>query len=480
MELIRRILIIQDSFSQYVFSYPSLCVFFLSISLIFPNTELSRNIKDFQNFNDPYSKFYKKIEIKKNKPDTLNKKIKLQKISNSHTKISRNQIAHSVSKLHLSFFEKKNHLNFNERMRRIIISFLQFEAISRKRFNRGTKSLSTQAELEDLAEHIVESRWYREAIKRFSSNNAYGFSEERLLRVLFSIQVASNSFDIPYPALFCLFFQESKFDFLANSHTGAKGIGQLTSIAIKEISRLRNNQKRELLLQKTAAHLNKVYTDPQINLWLKKLGFKIELPNILPIPKKIEFTKINSAFIKDVGFELVKRGHSYGANIGLLWYLSKKIRRGRILSEPYALTHKVFSQMLADRYASSPSSTYNIETNILASTMLFNHYYRYKWQHGKELFNLKEDTRTILAASAYNHGQSGMRRFLINLKHEFPALNFKNLSANKLSNYFTQPRLSKALKRPKYKIREASRHVKNIMKCSSKRPNFIKYPNTKI
>ena len=140
-------------------------------------------------------------------------------------------------------------------MRRIIISILQFETISRKRFNRGTKSLSSQAELEDLAEHIVESRWYREAIKRFSSNNAYGFSEERLLRVLFSIQVASNSFDIPYPALFCLFFQESKFDFLANSHTGAKGIGQLTSIAIKEISRLRKNTNKELLLQRTAKNI---------------------------------------------------------------------------------------------------------------------------------------------------------------------------------------------------------------------------------
>ena len=480
MELNRRILIIQDSFRNFVFSYPFLFVVFLSISLTIPKTEVSRNIQDFHNFNDPYLKFYKIIEIKKNKPEILNKTKKPLKKSDPQSEIRGNQIAHSVSKLHLSFFEKKKYLNFNEKMRRIIISFLQFESISRKRFNRGTKSLSTQAELEDLAEHIVESRWYREAIKRFSSNNSYGFSEERLLRVLFSIQVASNSFDIPYPALFCLFFQESKFDFLANSHTGAKGVGQLTSIAIKEISRLRNNQKRELLLQKTAAHLNKVYTDPQINLWLEKLGFKIDLPNIPPIPKKIEFTKIDSAFMKDVGVELVKSGHSYGANIGLLWYLSKKIRRGRILSKPYAYTHKVFSQMLADRYASSPSSAYNIETNILASTMLFNHYYRYKWQQGKELFNLQEDTRAILAASAYNHGQSGMRRFLKNLKNEFPLLNFKNLSAKKLSNYFTHNRLKKAIQRSKNKIREASRHVKNIMKCSSKRPNFIKYPNTKI
>jgi len=480
MELNRRILIIQDAFKHIVLSYPFLFVFFLTILLIFPKTKASKNIQDFQNISPTYFKFYKNIEIKKINPNQHKKTITLLNRSKSLPDISKNQIANYVSKLHLSFFEKKNHLNFNEKMRRIIISFLQFETISRKRFNRETKRLSSQVELEDLAEHIVESRWYREAINRFSSNNAYGFSEERLLRVLFSIQVASNSFDLPFPSLFCLFFQESKFDFLANSHTGAKGIGQLTSIAIKEISRLRNNQKKELLLQKTAAHLNKLYADPQINLWLEELGFKINLPNISPIPKIIEFTKINSAFMKDVGDELVKNGHSYGGDIGLLWYLSKKIRRGRILSERYAHTHKIFSKMLAERYASSPSSAYNIETNILASTVLFNHYYRYKWQNGKDLFFIPEDTRAILAASAYNHGQSGMRRFLINLKNEFPVMNFKDLSVNKLSNYFTHQRLLKALQRPKDKIREASTHVKNIIECSTKKPKQLNYSDTKV
>ena len=228
----------------------------------------------------------------------------------------------------------------------------------------------------------------------------------------------------------------------------------------------------EFLLQKTATHLNQVYNDPQINLWLEKLGFKIKLPKIKPIPKKIEFTRINSAFIREVGLELVKRGHSYGKNTGLLWYLSKKIRRGRILSERYAHTHKIFSEMLAKRYASSPSSAYNIETNILASTILFDHYYRYRWKEGEEMFNLPEDTRVILAASAYNHGQSGMRRFLINLKQEFPSLNFKDLTAKRLKYLFTSVRLKKAVQRPDYKISETSTHIDKIMECSSKRTKF--------
>ena len=43
------------------------------------------------------------------------------------------QIYSSIPKIYISYFEKKSHLNFNEKMRRIILSFLQFETISRKR-----------------------------------------------------------------------------------------------------------------------------------------------------------------------------------------------------------------------------------------------------------------------------------------------------------------------------------------------------------
>ena len=236
---------------------------------------------------------------------------------------------------------------------------------------------------------------------------------------------------------------------------------------------MRNNPKKELLLQKTADHLNKVYSDPQINLWLKNLGFKINLPKIKPIPKNIEFTRINSAFMREVGKKLVKNGQAYGENIGLLWYLSKKIRRGRILSDRYAHTHKVFSQMLENEYAVSPSSAYNIETNIIASTMLFNNYYRYKWKQKNEIFDLSADARVIVAVAAYNHGQSGMRRFLINLRKEFPKLEYKFLSAKKIEDLFTSSRLSKALQRPLYKVRETSRHVRNIIECSVKRPMVL-------
>ena len=143
-----------------------------------------------------------------------------------------------------------------------------------------------------------------------------------------------------------MFFQESKFDFLADSATGAKGIGQLTSIGLKEILRLRQSAKIEIKLQKTAAYLNQVYSDTQILQWLSYLGLNIYFPEISPIPKKIEFTRISSAFMREVGKELVKEGQTFGNNTSLLWILSKRLRRGRILPSRFAHMHKIFSQML--------------------------------------------------------------------------------------------------------------------------------------
>ena len=380
------------------------------------------------------------------------------------------QLQQNITNKHKSYFENKNDPDINASMRRIFLTFIQFESISRLRFNRGTGRLMSQKDLEGLAGHFIDSRWYRETLKRFSSNKAYGFSEERLLRVLITIQAAAHFFEVPYPALFCLFFQESKFDYLANSSTGAKGVGQLTTIALREVRRLRGFSSQELLIQRTAVHLNQVYSDPQIQIWLQNLGFNLDLPIISPIPENIEFTQLTSAFMREVGKELVKDGHSYGDNIGLLWFLSKKIRRGRILPARYIDMHKVFSTMLAEKYASSSSSTYNIETNILASTLLFSHYYRYQWRRNKKNFDLSAEARVILAAAAYNHGQTGMRRFLINLSHEFPMLDFKTLSAKKLRILFTTRRFSRALQRPFYKIREASRHVRHIMNCTQNSP----------
>jgi len=468
MKFSQKFLIILISVRQLL-SLPVLFVIFLLLFLIVPATYQSKNNSYFPQFTKLHPSFFPTPKVKLKISDSPSNSENHKKIIPSNSDSNTNELLKSVGNMYRSYFEKKKELYFNDSMRRIIMMFLQLETISIKNFNRGTESFPTQANLEGLADHVVNSRWYREALMRFSSNNAYGFSEERMLRVLMSIHSAAHFFEVPYPTMFCLFFQESKFDFLADSPTGAKGVGQLTSIGLREIQRLRNKSELELKLQRTAFHLNKVYTDPQIKKWLENLGFKINFSKISPIPDEIEFTRLSSAFMQEVGKELVKAGQSYGENTSLLWVLSNKLRRGTILSNRYAKMHKVFSQMLEEQYARSQASAYNIETNILLSTMLFNHYYRYQWRNNGIVFNLSPEARVILATSAYNHGQTGMRRFLINLKQEFPKMRFQELSFKDLRILFTMRRLSNALQRPLHKIKEASRHVRKIMDCSEKR-----------
>ena len=110
------------------------------------------------------------------------------------------QLQQIITNKHKSYLENKNDPDINASMHRIFMTFIQFESISRLRFNRGTGRLMSQKDLEGLADHFIDSRWYRETLKRFSSNEAYGFSEERLLRVLITIQAAAHFFEVPYPA----------------------------------------------------------------------------------------------------------------------------------------------------------------------------------------------------------------------------------------------------------------------------------------
>ena len=177
--------------------------------------------------------------------------------------------------------------------------------------------------------------------------------------------------------------------------------------------------------------------------------------------------------MRKVGQRLVEEGQSYGKKTNTLWYLSKRLRRGRILPNRYAHMHKVFSQMMEEDYSSSQTSVYNIETNILLSTMLYSHYYRYRWRHGKNAYDLPKATRVILAAAAYNHGQTGIRRLLYNLKHEFPMLDFQNLSSKQLSTLLTAHRLKHALRSSIHKVREASRHIRKIMECTERRTSIL-------
>lgn len=73
------------------------------------------------------------------------------------------------------------------------------------------------------------------AMSKYSENKA---TPEQMKRIAISLDKASKEFGVDPKLMLAVFAHESKFDPNAKSHTGARGLGQLTGVAIKENIRL--------------------------------------------------------------------------------------------------------------------------------------------------------------------------------------------------------------------------------------------------
>ncbi len=344
--------------------------------------------------------------------------------------------------------------------------YLGYDAFSRLRYERGVHFIHTQRDREALAEFMVQQRWTQEVLERYSTHPDYGHLPGYLFRTLATIQTAAHFFEIPYPTLFCLFFQESKLDYRMVSRTGARGVGQLTSIALRQVMTLREEGDNERLLELSVQHLGQVYRDPLFRQWMNHLDLTLDFP--LPEKPRMELRVATPTLYTMVSqtSKLLRRARiAYGKDEGLIWVLVRKIRHGEILPERYSKVHWAYDQ-IAERYlASEPQSVFNIETNILLSAMLLKHYYDYTWKNRGHVIELKPEVRAMMAIAAYNNGQSGIRRFLAGLENEF-RLSLRDASAEWVASKFTARRLSRALRRPYSKIREVSRHIRHITACS--------------
>ena len=350
--------------------------------------------------------------------------------------------------------------------------YLGYDAFSRLRYERGVHYLDTQRDRDALAEFMVQQRWTTEVLERYSTHPDYGHLPGYLFRTLATIQTAAHFFEIPYPTLFCLFFQESKLDYRMVSRTGARGVGQLTSIALRQVMTLRDRDDNERLLELSVQHLGRVYRDPLFRRWMNHLELTLDFP--LPEKPRMELRVATPTLYTMVSqtSRLLRRANiSYGKDEGLIWVLVRKIRHGEILPERYAKVHWAYDQ-IAERYlASEPQSVFNIETNILLSAMLLKHYYNYTWKNRGHVIELKPEVRAMMAIAAYNNGQSGIRRFLAGLENEF-RISLRDSSAEWVASKFTARRLSRALRRPYSKIREVSRHIRHITACSEQQFPF--------
>ncbi|MGK0290231.1 MAG: hypothetical protein ACI86H_001686 [bacterium] len=368
-------------------------------------------------------------------------------------------------------FFKRRHPTPNKKLERFVHFLYTYPLASSIRFKRDVIILKRQKSVTELLEYMYKSRWYREYLTRITNDPAYEYMASRGLRIFMTTHVASHYFEVPFPTLFCLIFQESKFDFKVNSYTGAIGLGQLTSIGMRQIKRLRRFKRYEGRLQNATRYLGQTYHDPFILKYLRKLGFYPKFPVVVKFPKNMEYNLPqleNYSITSAVGRELVKRGHDYGKNFSLVEKMNDKVRRGYMIAGKYAPFHAAYADVLWKTYGRHLGNAYNPETSIFYSAILMRYYYNYNWKIGRRKIRFQPSVRSILAASAYNRGQSVVRKFLKSLKTDYPKIKFHRLNVHSMKRYFTKNRFYRVLKGDKIEAGEIASHIQSIYQCSVK------------
>ena len=357
----------------------------------------------------------------------------------------------------------------NKHLNELYRFLMSYNDISIKRFNKSVQKIPCQMTLQELIKHLMKTKWYNEFLKLITDKPVYGYSEDLVLRIVISIHTAAYFFQIPFPTLFCLIFQESKFDFTAQSFSGAIGLGQLTTIAIKQVDKLRKKKSYEEKIIGASIHLRNVYKDPVVKEILNKLGFNPKFPKLGEFPKVIKKNRLLSNYIiKDVGAILVKNGYPYGNDYKLVKSKIKKILRGAILRGKYTQMRPILTDVTDKYFGFKYGNVLNVETNILVSAMILRHYIMYPWKLDGKRLSLTPSLRTIIAITAYNQGERPVLLFLKQLLKDHPEIDIETVVPDDLAPLFTKKAISKALKKSSGRTLEVYKHVREMRDCSEK------------
>ena len=391
-----------------------------------------------------------------------------------NSEITAKEFLEVIDHRYAEFIQETGFQAKNNKIERLFKLGLSFDIISRLRFEREVKRFEKQKENETLYHAWANTKWYREYLLLVTDDPDYYYSESRAVRILLSLHTAAHFYQISYPLFFCLIFQESKFDFKIRSHTGARGLGQLTSIGISQAKNLYRKSVEKHRIQQAAHHLNLLYHDPVIREVLQALGFSLDLPVLEEFPKDIIFSEINSSFFREVARELLKKGHKIGKNLRLVKQLSRRVSRGDILPNQYAPVHEAYSRVVERKYENRFGNILNIETNIFLSAMLLNYYINYRWTVNEEELPVEPLLRDILGIAAYNKGQREVLRFLRQVQRDFPSMELQQFTLEDFQKSFTRKRLAKTIRyRPYSKSKEVFSHVKETTSCSLDHPLFL-------
>lgn len=366
-------------------------------------------------------------------------------------------------------FNKKIDSAFpNDPLKRLHRLLNTYDLISKLRYRRGVSFLSCQKSLPELVDFIMSSRWYKEFLIPVSTDDLYDYSENTALRIILSAHTAAHFFQIPFPTLFCLIFQESKFDFKIKSYTGALGLGQITGIALKQINLIRENEQDEnRRLLAASNHIKNIYTDPVIDELLRDIGFYPMFPQLGTFPDRIQkFDPYRWTVVKQVSKELIRKGFSYGNNLSLVRRLIKRDLKGEILRGKYAAVHPALLKVTDVNYGKKYGTVLNIETNLLVSAMLLRHYMNYEWIVWNRKIHLQPSLAAIMAIAAYNQGPSVIREYIRYLLKHYPRYKIEQATSKDHRLFLSKKGIRKAMKNESKRVDELFEHIRKISRCS--------------
>ena len=340
------------------------------------------------------------------------------------------------------------------------------ESLARWHYHWGTEALPGQRNQTQLYDYFLSSYWFQENLQRFLAQSEYGFPELSLVRTLSAIQASAFFLEVSYPTIFCLFFKESRLDYKAVSASGARGLGQLTGIAIKQIELLREDTEEQNRLNAALHHLQQRYADPTWQGILTELGYQVQLPQNLSLPPKMVVpTRAASLLLPEVQQRLKEEQLPYASKTSQIRRRLNRLRQGRPLSLTYAPIHAHYVLALEEIYAGEPGNIFHIETNILLSTLLFRHYLQSKWRYGKSVWKPRPEVQRVLAVAAYNQGQSSARNLFRLLQKEI-GKKPEEITLKEFVEHLTPQRVQQALKGSKAQAHELIDHALNVAECA--------------
>jgi hypothetical protein len=341
--------------------------------------------------------------------------------------------------------------------------------------------------LEQAAERLIPDTWASLPGDRFpdephryllvqddfldflTSKDATGLplvSASDAVRVYGSALVASRVFNIPQSLLLCLLLQESRLRTEAVSPTGAEGVGQLTEVGIEEVDDLLSSSSRwRQRLRAYEEGLSRLYADPMTQQVLGELVPDLRLPVFSKI-NHIERSGVSEDLLRRVSLLLERKQPALASDKDLLYSLCGDLRAGKPIDakyEPVARSYRIASTEL---YNVQTGNTFNPETNVAVSAMLFRHYIRYPWSlEGRRLL-LPFGLRCALAVLAYNQGPRAAARILRHVG-DTGLLDVDTLSMERLMDVYTDEMVHEAIgSAGSMRPEELYRHFYAVMSCA--------------